>query len=164
MKRLFFAILLATFAFQATAQDEVTTFILVRHAEKSNDDPRDPSLSEAGVKRAQALKHLLSQAEVSALYSTPYKRTRSTVQPIAEATGLEIQTYDPRSGDFLKEIMEKYKGKTVVVSGHSNTTPLVANLLIGKQKYQQLSEKDYSKVFVVTVSEIGKGTATILTY
>ena len=164
MKRLFFALLLVSITLPAAAQQEITTFILVRHAEKSQDDPRDPSLSEVGIKRALALKTLLSQTEISALYSTSYKRTRSTVQPIAEATGLEIQTYDPRSADFLKEIMEKYKGKTVVVSGHSNTTPLVANMLIGSRKFQQLSEDDYSKVFVVTVSEIGKGTATIFTY
>lgn len=164
MKRLFFAVLIFSMALPVMAQNEITTFILVRHTEKSQDDPRDPSLSEAGVKRAQALKNLLSQAEINALYSTAYKRTRSTVQPIAEATGLEIQTYDPRSADFLKEIMEKYKGKTIVVSGHSNTTPLVANALIGSRKFRQLADDDYSKVFVVSVSEIGKGTATILTY
>ena len=33
----------------------ITTFILVRHAEKATDDPKDPNLSEAGLMRAQSL-------------------------------------------------------------------------------------------------------------
>ncbi len=164
MKQLVLLFCLIAFSIQSNAQTDVTTFILIRHAEKSNDDRRDPSLSEAGIKRAEALKTLLSEAEIGAIYSSPYKRTKSTVQPIAEAKGLEVLTYDPRSGEFLKEALEKFKGKTVIVSGHSNTTPNVVNLLIGEQKYKQLSESDYSKIFIVSVTEIGKGTATVLSY
>lgn len=164
MKRLVLLLFLAVITFNISAQTDVTTFILVRHAEKSKDDPRDPSLSEEGVKRAQALKELLSQADIAALYSSPYKRTKSTVQPIADAKGLEVQIYDPRSAEFLKGIMNDFKGKTVVISGHSNTTPNVVNALIGNNKFKQLSEDDYGKIFVVSVTEIGKGTATVLSY
>lgn len=164
MKRIVLLLFISILAINVNAQTDVTTFILVRHAEKSKDDPRDPSLSEEGVKRAESLNKILMQADIAALYSTPYKRTKSTVQPIADAKGLEINIYDPRSADFLKEIMEKYKGQTIVISGHSNTTPLVANLLTGSDQFKQLSEDDYSKIYMVSVSEIGKGTATILTY
>ncbi|OEK00803.1 hypothetical protein BFP97_04450 [Roseivirga sp. 4D4] len=164
MKRIALLLFISALAINVNAQTDVTTFILVRHAEKSKDDPRDPSLSEEGIKRAESLNKILMQADIAALYSTPYKRTKSTVQPIADAKGLEINIYDPRSADFLKDIMEKHKGKTVVISGHSNTTPLVANLLTGSDQFKQLSEDDYSKIYMVSVSEIGKGTATILTY
>jgi len=164
MKRIVLLLFISVLAINVNAQTDVTTFILIRHAEKSKDDPRDPSLSEEGYKRAESLNKMLMQADIAALYSTPYKRTKSTVQPIADSKGLEINIYDPRSGDFLKDIMEKYKGKTVVISGHSNTTPLVANLLTGSDQFKQLSEDDFSKIYIVSVSEIGKGTATILTY
>ncbi|MBO3697317.1 histidine phosphatase family protein [Roseivirga sp. E12] len=164
MKRIALILFISALSINVNAQTDVTTFILVRHAEKSKDDPRDPSLSEEGIKRAKALNEILTQADIAALYSTPYKRTKSTVQPIADAKGLEITIYDPRSADFLKDIMEKYKGKTVVISGHSNTTPLVANLLTGSDQFKQLSEDDYSKIYMVSVTELGKGTATILTY
>ena len=147
-----------------SAQTGVTTFILVRHAEKSKDDPRDPSLSEEGIKRAESLDAMLKQADIAALYSSPYKRTRSTVQPIADAKGLEVNTYDPRSAAFLEDIMTKFKGKTIVISGHSNTTPNVVNALIGEDRFKQLSEDDYGKIYIVSVTEIGKGTVTLLSY
>ncbi len=164
MKRIALLLFISLVSLEVSAQTDVTTFILVRHAEKSKDDPRDPTLSEEGMKRAEALNTLMKQADIAALYSSPYKRTKSTVQPIAEAKGLEVQTYDPRGSDFLKDIMEKYKGKTVVISGHSNTTPLLANVLTGSDKFKQLSEDDYSKIYIVSITEIGKGTVTILNY
>lgn len=164
MKRIILLFIFAATTFQLSAQSDVTTFILVRHAEKGKDDPRDPNLSEEGVKRAQALNTMLAQADIAALYSSPYKRTKGTVQPIADAKGLEISTYDPRSAAFLEEIMTKHKGKTIVISGHSNTTPNVVNALIGKDKFKQLSEDTYGNIYVVSVTEIGKGTVTLLSY
>lgn len=164
MKRIILLLFISALTFNVSAQTDVTTFILVRHAEKSNDGTRDPSLSEEGIKRAEALNAMLRQADIAALYSSPYKRTKSTVQPIADAKGLEVNTYDPRSAAFLEDIMKKFKGKTIVISGHSNTTPNVVNALIGEDKFKQLSEDDYGKIYIVSVTEIGKGTATILTY
>lgn len=164
MKRIILLFIFAATTFQLSAQSDVTTFILVRHAEKGKDDPRDPNLNAEGLKRAQALNTMLAQADIAALYSSPYKRTKGTVQPIADAKGLEISTYDPRSAAFLEEIMAKYKGKTIVISGHSNTTPNVVNALIGENKFKQLSEDTYGNIYVVSVTEIGKGTVTLLSY
>ncbi len=164
MKRIILLLFISALTFNVSAQTDVTTFILVRHAEKSKDDPRDPSLSEEGIKRAESLNAMLKQADIAALYSSPYKRTRSTVQPIADAKGLEVNTYDPRSAAFLEDIMTKFKGKTIVISGHSNTTPNVVNALIGEDRFKQLSEDDYSKIYIVSVTEIGKGTVTLLSY
>ena len=43
------------------------TIVLVRHAEKSADDPRDPNLDDAGVARARALARTLEGAGVTHL-------------------------------------------------------------------------------------------------
>jgi broad specificity phosphatase PhoE len=145
-------------------ENTLTTFILIRHAEKGSDDPRNPSLSEAGLQRAQNLVVLLKHVDVNVLYSTPYKRTQQTIQPLADKYALSIQEYNPSNMDFLKEAWAQNKGKTIVISGHSNTTPMVANYLLGDEKYSNLNESEYDKVFVVTINDIGKGTVTVLSY
>lgn len=148
----------------AFAQTDLTTFILVRHAEKSNDDPRDPSLSAEGQARARKLTEVLAEQNIAAIYSTPFKRTRTTAEPLAQAKGLTVNVYDFRSQTYLQDMLKKHKGSTILISGHSNTTPMVANILLGSEKFKQLDEKEYGIIFIVTVSEIGKGTVTVLKY
>lgn len=148
----------------AFAQNDLTTFILVRHAEKSNDDPRDPSLSAEGEARAKKLAEVLAEQDVAAIYSTPFKRTRTTAEPLAQAKGLTVNVYDFRSQTYLQDMLKKHKGSTILISGHSNTTPMVANILLGSEKFKQLDEKEYGMIFIVAVSEIGKGTVTVLKY
>ena len=60
-----------------------TTVFLVRHAEKAKDDPRDPTLSDAGRRRAEALDALLVRVDVTHLFATEYKRTQQTLEPLA---------------------------------------------------------------------------------
>ncbi len=164
MRRLFITLLVTFCIATCYAQTDLTTFILVRHAEKADDGTRNPGLTDEGKDRAERLNALLKEAGVSAIYTTPYKRTTSTVVPLSESLGLEVQQYDPRNMDFLDEIMKNHKGGTIVVSGHSNTTPFVANKLLGKEQFKQLSEKEYGMIFMVTISEVGKGTVNVLKY
>ncbi len=145
------------------AQDEITTIILIRHAEKV-DDSRDPDLSDQGLKRADALSSLLKNAEIDAIYSTDYKRTRTTVGPLALVTGHEVQTYDPRDADFIQKIYNNNIGKTVVVSGHSNTTPYAVNKLIGENKYENLEHDEFGTIFIVSLAENTSSEVLILHY
>ena len=74
-----------------------TTMIFVRHAEKALIPVDDPGLSPEGQLRAAELARQLVDADVvagiDAIYSTPYRRTVETAQPIADALGLPINTY-----------------------------------------------------------------------
>ena len=63
MKKILFFLLLV-FVTSAGIAQTTTTFILVRHAEKGTDDPRDPDLSDAGKQRAQVLANLLKETKV----------------------------------------------------------------------------------------------------
>lgn len=165
MKRfLCLSILLLSVLSISHAQDDLTTFILVRHVEKAKDDPRDPSLSEEGKVRAQKLAEVLADQPIDVIYSTPFKRTRNTAAPLAEMKGLTVQIYDFRSPNYLQSMMEKHQGGTVLISGHSNTTPMIANLLIGSEKFEQLSEDEYGKIFIVSVAKMGKGKVTLVRY
>lgn len=142
-----------------------TTFILVRHAEKADDGTRNPSLNEMGQERAANLAEILSKQEIAALYSTPYKRTQETLQPLADNMKLEVQDYDPYSkGEWLAELYKMHEGKTVVISGHSNTIPSLANALLGTETFQQFDEKEYSNLIIVVGTKVGEGKLVRLSY
>lgn len=150
-------ITLLLFAFLSYGQ-ETTTFILVRHAEKASDGTKDPDLTEAGKERAQRLAEMFSMEEITAVYSTDFKRTKQTVEPLSKTKGLEIQTYEWKSPKALMNtLLEQYNGGTIVISGHSNTTPILANALIGRAIVGTFSEDDYGNILIVTVSKVGTG-------
>lgn len=157
-----FVILLST---AASAQQAITTFIVVRHAEKSmTESTPDPSLSPEGEARANRLAALLKEVKVSAIYSTNYKRTKNTVAQVATANAITIQDYRAFKETDIDEIIKKHAGGTVVIAGHSNTVPGIVNLLIGKEEYKNLDESNYGALFIVSLTERGKGSVTLLTY
>jgi 2,3-bisphosphoglycerate-dependent phosphoglycerate mutase len=63
--------------------------ILIRHCESSGQAP-DAPLTEAGKRAAVALADRLEALRPDAVYSSPYRRARTTVQPFAERAGLAI--------------------------------------------------------------------------
>ncbi len=150
-------------AFAASAQS-VTTFILVRHAEKANDGSKDPMLTEQGIARANSLFALLSKTKVDAVYSTHTQRTENTVTPLANAKGLKIINYNPSKNDYLDQLLQQHKGGTVVICGHSNTIPGAANYLLGNSDLKNFDDSDYGNILIVTLSEIGKGKLVWLNY
>jgi len=153
------------FEFAKAQSPVVTTVILVRHAEKGTDDPKDPELSEAGKQRAQHLAQVLKKIKVDAIYSTPYKRTRNTVAPLAEAKGISVLDYNPSKKEELDMMLQKYAGGTIVVVGHSNTVAGSANYLTGKIEFQNFDDSDYDNLLIVTLIERGKSAKAVwLTY
>lgn len=143
---------------------EVTTFILVRHAEKMEDGTKDPGLNQEGLERAASLAEHLRKTEITAVYSTPYERTRSTVDQIAQENGLTIEEYNPFADDLVQQMMEQHKGGIILISGHSNTTPSLVNQLMGRDIYKQLEESEYENLYMVSLTEIGNGQVIHLTY
>lgn len=143
---------------------ETTTFILVRHAEKADDGTKDPALIQEGEQRAANLAQHLRVTDISAIYSTSYQRTLDTVQPIANQKQLEIIRHDPFAEDALQQIMDKHRGGIILISGHSNTTPHLVNLLLGEEKFPQLDESQYDNLYIVTVTDIGSGQVVHLKY
>lgn len=126
---------------RATATGQ--TFLLVRHAEKSTDDPRDPSLTPAGEARAQRLAAELHNAPLVAVYSTDTRRTRATATPAAQMHGLAVVPYDARMADaFASELRARHRGGLVLVVGHSNTVPTLAAALCGCA-VAPMAEQDY---------------------
>ena len=159
-------LLVLVFASFANAQSH-KTIILVRHAEKDTSDTSDsmdPPLSAAGEARAQLLVKRVSKYRPGAIYSTDLKRTRSTVEPLAKKRGLTIQIYDAaKPQDLVNTIMTR-KTKRVVIVGHSNTIPPLANLITGKDLFKNLQDAEYSVIWVIKLRDGKVNKTEILTY
>ena len=141
---------------------ETTTIFLIRHAEKINDGTKDPALSKKGELRAIKWGSVLKSEYIDRIYSTNYKRTQSTAQAIAEANNISlIHSYNPSGFDFDK-FLSDVKGKTVVIVGHSNTTPSFVNKLINEERYQQLEHSDFSKIFIIQYTSKDIANAIVL--
>ena len=132
--------------------DGMFTIYLVRHAEKQSDS-NDPPLTECGVERSESLSTLFDAVPFDAVYSTDYKRTQSTALPTATDQGLKIQSYEPDAlGENRGRAASPKRSKMRLVVGHSNTTAVLAGLLVGEEM-GAFDESIYNRVYQVVVSK-----------
>lgn len=133
------------------------TIFVVRHAERADAGTagatmmaNDPELSAAGRARAQSLAAALKDAKIAAIYTTEYKRTRQTAEPLAGALGIEVTVVPARDRAAL---VGKLKGGgNALVVGHSNTVgPIIEQL--GVAEPVTLGDGDYDNLFVVVRGE-----------
>jgi 2,3-bisphosphoglycerate-dependent phosphoglycerate mutase len=142
-------------------QQNPTTVILIRHAEKEKNGSKDPQLTEKGRQRAKAFAAMFGLITADAIYSSNYNRTIATARPFAEQQGLEIQIYDPKAQqDFLDKALREHAGGNIVVVGHSNTVPDAVNYLLKQELVKEMSEEEYNKVFIVSI--LADGTASYI--
>ena len=140
------------------------TIFLVRHAEKMTDQ-QDPDLTKAGYARSADLAKMLEWGEIDAVFSTNFKRTQATAALTVKGRGLELLAYDHKDLEgFSAMLKADYQGKTIVVVGHSNTTPKLAGLLEGTAVYGPFDESDYGNFVIVTVPKDRLGKTVFLRY
>lgn len=134
-------------------------FVLVRHAEKAADDPKDPSLSGIGQARAQRLARSLKDVPMTAVYATAYRRTQQTALPTATGHALGIVTYDARrpADDFAGKLRSAHPRGTVLVVGHSNTVPAIASALCGCV-VAPMREDEYDRRIEIRIDANGRAT------
>ena len=140
---------------------EATTYYFIRHAEKVRSDNTDenPRLNDIGIKRADAWRDVFSDVGLDAVYSTNYNRTKSTARPTADSKNLPILLYNPKDM-YSESFQHQTKGKSVLVVGHSNTTNVFANKILGVKKYNQINDDNNSNLYIVTI--IDEKTTSIL--
>jgi broad specificity phosphatase PhoE len=135
----------------AAPDTTTTTVVLVRHAEKdTNFVGADQPLNAAGMLRARELSRTLGDVKFSAIYVTPWVRSRKTAEPLAQ-----------REGDSLVVIMDavdgtvrgirQHPGANVLVVGHSNTVPQIMAALTGQPDLAKLVV-GYDDLFVLTLT------------
>lgn len=137
-----------------------STVVIVRHAEKDLEDTRDPVLTERGHRRASMLADLLGSAGVSELFSTGFRRTQQTLQPLAERLGLTVGGYQAGDSEaFARGLTRRQAGDLVVVAGHSNTLPAMVRALGGRLtdlgEKADLADDEYDRVVLLSLAAAG---------
>jgi 2,3-bisphosphoglycerate-dependent phosphoglycerate mutase len=152
-------------------ESETTTLILVRHAEENRLLGEIP-LSDQGASRARELVRVLSNVKLDAIFSTNTVRSKSTAGPIAEAKKLSVSLYDYKEKlelvPFVDSLLWNYKGKTVLVVGHSDDVPTSVSILrkeysAGKE-VKPINKFVYDNLFIVFVPASGEATVLELKY
>lgn len=119
---------LTSFALLLTTNVFAADIVLFRHAEKQAG--ADPELTVEGHNRAQRLAKMLAPLKPTQLFTTNYRRTIQTITPLAQATNITVDYYDPRKLDEFAGQLKSLSG-VIMVAGHSNTTPQLLKLLSG---------------------------------
>lgn len=173
MKQLLILSFTILFILPTFAQDETievveqptktTTYYFIRHAEKDRSDTnnKNPNLIQEGILRAAKWSLVFDHIKFDAVYSTNYNRTKQTAQPTAEKNGLDITIYDP-SNLYSEDFISNTKDKTVLVVGHSNTTPKFVNAVIEQEKYKSIDDNNNANLYIVTISGSGEKSDILL--
>jgi broad specificity phosphatase PhoE len=133
---------------------------LVRHGEKEASG-KDPGLTAQGQARAQSIATILQKAGIGHVFSSDYARTRQTAQPLAQRSGLEVQTYNAATPKALVETVRSRNGALLVV-GHSNTLPELVRLF-GGAAGADIADNEYDRLYQLIVGADGQVTTVLLT-
>jgi broad specificity phosphatase PhoE len=135
--------------------------ILVRHAEKAAEPPKDPPLTPAGEERARALALALKDAGVTAIVTSDARRTRATAEPLARALHLTPAVIPVGTGSLADHVaavaaeVRGHAGGVVLVVGHSDTIPSIIAAL-GGPHLSDIPHTEFAHLFVLT-PETGGG-------
>ena len=151
MKKFLLGIILGLISLSLVSQ-EISTYYLIRHAEKEVIADRNPNLTSIGELRAQAWAEIFRDIKFDAVYSTDYKRTKATAKPTALKNNLDLILYHPRNIN-IEKFKEETKGKTVLIVGHSNTIPNFVNQLIEQKKYPNIEDDNNGNLYIVELGE-----------
>ncbi|MVM40630.1 phosphoglycerate mutase [Spirosoma sp. HMF3257] len=127
-----------------------TTVYIVRHAEKVNETDTT-NLTPAGFARATALAEKLGNQHVDSIFTTPYRRTRQTAQPLAQRLGLQLVDYPAKPTEAIVNRVNAMKNKTVLVVGHSNTILEIAKGLGAQPTLTKIEAGDFDNLLQVKI-------------
>jgi phosphohistidine phosphatase SixA len=137
------------------AQHGETIVYLVRHAEKSTDDPVNPDLSAIGHIRADSLASQLREADIDVIITTQFKRTIQTASPFARRRGIKPEIV-PVTGttaehvDSVVAAVRRHVGSRILIVGHSNTIGRIAERL-GAPRIGDLCDNEYADLIILSI-------------
>lgn len=161
MKKIISSLLLIfIIQFSFSQEEKVTQVFFIRHAEKVKDGSDDPALTKLGEQRATYWAEVFKNIDFDAVYSTQTIRTTSTALPSAIQSEVEISIYDSKELDIV-QLASEHLGKSILIVGHSNTTPFLVNKLIGEDKFEEIERYNNSNLYIVSLNGEGKNVSLL---
>jgi phosphohistidine phosphatase SixA len=144
----------------AAGEHGETIVYLVRHAEKSTENPSDPDLSSAGYVRADSLASSLREADINVIITTHLKRTIETALPLAKKRGITPEVVAIRGStaahiESVVAAVRRHTGSRILVVGHSNTIGRIAEAL-GAPHIGDLCDNEYSDLIILSIHRASK--------
>ena len=172
LRRIVFALLFTGFAVLLSwffESQVTTTVIITTHAELETDLSSNSGLSNEGIERANRLASTLSSVDViaglDAIYTTSYRSTQETAEPISRRLNLPINIVDQDVPEvFIESIMDDHSGQIVLIVSHPENLPGLIVQLQGSKKINIESLINNDQLFIVTVPWFGKVKTLQLTY
>jgi broad specificity phosphatase PhoE len=146
MKALALFLLVFVSVSMASAQPVV---VIVRHAEKATSGGKDPDLSSAGRARADALARILKDSDITAIFTSEFKRTQETAAPTANSVHVAPTVVAAKDTAALVAKLHQLNSNALVV-GHGDT---ILNIIkaLGINSPINIPDEDYSELLIVTL-------------
>ncbi len=143
---------------------------IVRHAERAEDGTRDPSLSEAGRARAEALAVALAGTRIDVVHVTALRRTGETAAALVARQNPEVVTWPIEIGQasahvdaLVAAICERHRDQSLLVVGHSNTVPAIVEGLSGHPA-EAMSEQAFDRYYHIRLTPDHPADILVLRY
>jgi len=126
-----------------------TYVYLMRHAETTGIGS-DPSLSPEGMLRVANLQAFFTNVPIDAFFSSHLVRTIQTLEPLATERGLTVNVIANGDPTLTVQAIQAHPGETLMIAGHSNTIPVIIQMLGGPAV--TIGETEFNNLYLMVLS------------
>jgi len=113
--------------------------------------------TEEGTRLSEILESIDVVTGVDAIYATQLRATQETAEPVSKSLSLPINVIDVTNvKGLIKTVMDKHKGKIVLIVTHPDALPKLVVELQGSKKIEPITLAGNNKIFIVSVPWFGK--------
>lgn len=132
---------------------------LVRHCETVSQDPESP-LTENGYKQTKALAHFFKKKKIDAIRSSPFRRARESIEPLAQQRNIEIIEDERLTErvlssinlpDWYEKLQETFINKELRFTGGDSSQEAMNRIV---NVIEEISKSNHKDVIVVTHGNI----------
>jgi 2,3-bisphosphoglycerate-dependent phosphoglycerate mutase len=135
-----------------------STYYIVRHAEKRLVQGSNPSLTEQGFQRAQALNTYFGESKPNKIFVSTFQRTQLTAAPTGTAAGVTPLIYNHQIQDSLNLMLlglVLQDRKKVLVVSHTDAIPKIVKAL-SNVDIGEIPDNDYDNMYIIRLRKKGK--------